>query len=523
MIAFLFVSGSQRASDRTGIAQATYLVRNNMNSLDSSSLASILPSNFSPASKLRLGAEDNSQTSGQMKTPMTPLQILENIPEGVFAVDPKCVITYFNHKAEEITGYSRARILGKRCSDVFRTENCGSRCTIRHSMAQGKEILDYRVNILDRSERPFPVRIQASPLRDERGAIIGGLQTFRVIENPDEETQRELVLFELRSKLGKDSRLSEIYEILPDLARSDAPVLVQGEPGTEKKLLARAIHLLSGRVSGPYVAVACAEKDPENLTEELLGGRISHTGADPSNRTRVTGYLEQAHRGTLFLEGIEALPYPLQVSVFKAMEEGEYMPLGAEVPVSSDLRLIASTHIDLESRVREGTFPDSLFYCLNVFQIYLPPLRERKEEIPRLARNILWRVSMETGKDVTDFEEEVAARLQEYPFYGNLHELDQILRQAHQTCEGSKLCLRDLPSLSEGVKFASVRSGVAPDGSGQGVETVEEERERILNALVRNRWNRKQAARELGMDRTTLWRRMRRVGIHPGAKQGEPG
>lgn len=458
-----------------------------------------------------------------MKSAMTPVQILENIPEGVFAVDPNCIITYFNQKAEEITGYSRARILGKRCADVFRTENCGSRCTIRHSMTQGKEILDYRVNILDRSERPFPVRIQASPLRDERGAIIGGLQTFRVIENPDEETRKELVLFELRSKIGKDQRLCQIYEILPDLAQSDAPVLLQGEPGTEKKLLARAIHLLSGRASGPYVAVACAEKDPESLTEELLGCRTSRAGTDPSHKATVTGYLEQAHRGTLFLEGIESLPYPLQVSVFKAMEEGEYMPLGGEEPASSDLRLIASTHIDLESRVREGTFPDSLFYCLNVFQIYLPPLRERKEEIPRLARNILWRVSMETGKDVTDLDDEVAVRLQRHPFYGNLHELDQILRQAHRNCEGPYLTLRDLPSLPKApVVGASGCSGTPAGSDQQEPDFLEKERERILDALVRNRWNRKQAARELGMDRTTLWRRMRRVGIHPVARQGGP-
>lgn len=455
-----------------------------------------------------------------MKAAMTPLQILENIPEGVFAVDPNCFITYFNQKAEEITGYPRARILGKRCADVFRTENCGSRCTIRHSMTQGKEILDYRVNILDRAERPFPVRIQASPLRDDRGEIIGGLQTFRVIENPDEDTQKELVLFELRSKIGKGSRLSQIYEILPDLAQSDAPVLLQGEPGTEKRLLARSIHMLSGRASGPYVAVACAEKDPENLTEELLGPRSSRTGTDPSNRAEIKGYLEQAHRGTLFLEGIESLPYPLQVSVFKAMEEGEYMPLGADERASSDFRLIASTHIDLESRVREGTFPDSLFYCLNVFQIHVPPLRERKEEIPRLARNILWRISMETGKDVTDLDEDVAARLQRHPFYGNLRELDQILRQAHRNSEGPKLTLRDLPRLFDASGPGIDRMEGAAGLSEREPDALKKERERILDALVRNRWNRKQAARELGMDRTTLWRRMRRVGIHPGARQG---
>ena len=333
-----------------------------------------------------------------------------------------------------------------------------------------------------------------------------GLQTFHVIENPDEEARRELILFGLRRKMGRDQRLTQVYELLPDLARSDAPVLLQGERGTEKQLLARAIHALSARASGPYHHVPCREKSPEELTRALLGS-LRHGGSE--ERTAQAGFLENAHRGTLFLEGIEALPYPLQVSLFKAMEEGEYTPQGADQRVSSDIRLVASTQADLERKVREGTFPQSLFYCLNVFKIHLPPLRERKEDILGLARDILWRLRLESDKDVTDLDEEAGRLLQTYPFPGNIHELEKVLQQAHQNASGNILRTYDLPrwTFKDRPSLDWQPDGESPVGTPAGSLTAE--RSRILGTLIQNRWNRKRAARDLGMDRTTLWRWMK--------------
>ncbi|MEW6442137.1 MAG: sigma 54-interacting transcriptional regulator [bacterium] len=444
------------------------------------------------------------------KENMSPLQILESIPEGVFAVDPSCQITYFNQKAEEITGYRRSHILGKRCADVFRTEICESRCIIRRSISTGKEFFDNQVHILDRSDRAVPIRIQSSPLRDREGNIIGGLQTFQVVTDPDEGTRQELILFELRRKMGRDERLARLYAILPDLAGSDAPVLLQGEPGTEKRELARAIHLLSGRALGPYCHVSCREKDPETLTRELLG-TWKHPGG-PAGAGQ-PGSLERAHRGTLFLEEIEELPYPLQVSLFKAMEEGEYRPPGAESVVSSDIRLIASTQADLEKKVKEGTFPQSLFYCLNVFKIQVPALRDRREDILTLARDILWRISLETGKEVSGFDAEVARALQSHPFPGNIHELDEILRTGHASARDRQLKPEELPALTQAHKGLMRKPG--PRHARAAADAAGSARERILGALIRNRWNRKRAAQELGVDRTTLWRRMKRMGIRP--------
>ena len=442
-----------------------------------------------------------------MNKSMNPLRILENIPEGVFAINQDCRITYFNQRAEEITGYSREQALGKTCHEVFRPEICQSTCSIRRSMATGKESFDQQVNVLNRFNRPLSIRIQTSPLRDEGGRIVGGLQTFHVIDRPDEDIRKELVLFELRQKMGKDRRLAGIFELLPDLAKSGAPVLLQGEPGTGKKLLAGAIHRLSGRASGPFFYVSCREKAGEDLTEEILGSNLDE---ERDHTPEEKGILEKAHEGTVFLDGIEALPYSLQVSIFRAMEEGVYMPVGATTALNSDIRLIASTESDLEEKVKEGTFRENLFYCLNVFKIHVPPLRDRKEDIPLLSRNIIWHLSLEEGKEVREIDDSAIRLLKTHPFSDNITELTALLERAYRTTRHGSLKSEDLRPL---MMDRGARTDESPAQQKAPGNAGREEKQTILEALMRNQWNRQRAARELGMDRTTLWRKMKRMGI----------
>jgi len=442
-----------------------------------------------------------------MNKSMNPLRILENIPEGVFAINQDCRITYFNQRAEEITGYSREQALGKTCHEVFRPEICQSTCSIKRSMATGKESFDQQVNVLNRFNRPLSIRIQTSPLRDEGGLIVGGLQTFHVIDRPDEDIRKELVLFELRQKMGKDRRLAGIFELLPDLAKSGAPVLLQGEPGTGKKLLAGAIHRLSGRASGPFFYVSCREKAGEDLTEEILGSNLDE---ERDHTPEEKGILEKAHEGTVFLDGIEALPYSLQVSIFRAMEEGVYMPVGATTALNSDIRLIASTESDLEEKVKEGTFRENLFYCLNVFKIHVPPLRDRKEDIPLLSRNIIWHLSLEEGKEVREIDDSAIRLLKTHPFSDNITELTALLERAYRTTRHGSLKSEDLRPL---MMDRGARTDESPAQQKALSNAGREEKQTILEALMRNQWNRQRAARELGMDRTTLWRKMKRMGI----------
>jgi len=444
-----------------------------------------------------------------MDKSLDPFQILENMPDGVFAVNQDCRITFFNQRAEEITGYTRRQVMGKICYEVFRPEICQTTCSIKKSMKTGKESFDHQVNILDRSNRPRSIRIQTSPLRDEAGQIVGGLQSFHVIDRPDEEVRQELILFELRKKMGRDRRLGKLYDILPDLAKSDAPVLLQGEPGTGKRLLASAIHRLSGRAAGPFFQVSCKQKTTDKLAEELLG---SNMNLEKEEITREEGTLERAHRGTIFVEGIEDLPYSIQESLFRAMEEGAYMPVGTDKAVDTDIRLIASTESNLEEKVKEGTFRENLFHCLNVFKVYVPPLRDRREDIPILAQDILWHLSLEKGGEVYDIDDKTAAILQAYPYPGNLKDLRVVLEKAYREAQEPRLNPEDLPSyvLNESSETSGWRKGQRIGRQ----RALGQQRNDILDALIRNRWNRTRAARELGMDRTTLWRKMKRMGIH---------
>lgn len=443
-----------------------------------------------------------------MPDPVNPLQILENIPEGVFATSRDCRITYFNQKAEEITGCNRERAVGKKCFQVFRAEICESPCFIKQSMETGRESSDQLVHVLDGASRALPIRIQTSPLRDDAGKIVGGLQTFQVVDKPSAEVRADLILFELTKKMGRGPALARLFENLPDLAMSDAPVLLQGEPGTGKRMMADAIHRLSARASGPYFHIHCRQAAPEALSRELLGSNEDEDGEPGSRRP---GILEKAHRGTVFLERIGALPYSLQSNLFRAMEEGFYHPVGADTHVSTDIRLIASAETDLESKVRMGAFRENLFYCLNVFRLSLPPLRERPEDIPALARDMLWGLSLVHGKEIADLDDETARILQSHSFPGNLAELRDILSEAFTRAHGPVLRPGDLPPLPQ--PAVNGRGASAAPPSSDLREPSAGERERILQVLIRNHWNRTLAAQDLGMDRTTLWRKMKRMGI----------
>jgi DNA-binding NtrC family response regulator len=264
---------------------------------------------------------------------------------------------------------------------------------------------------------------------------------------PPRRLETKKTSYELSKKLGKDRRMKKIFSLLPDLAESDAPVLLEGESGTGKELIAATIHKLSKRYRYPLVKVSCSAFSEEILITELFGCRANSLHGVQED---CIGRMEMAKRGTLFLDEIDFLPLRVQVMLFRAFEDGHYMPLGAQRPESLDVRLIAATEKNLKNRVREGKFKESLYYRLNVFQIQLPPLRERRGNIIFLAYQHIRYLNERGEKTVKDFDLDALRALQRYHYPGNIKELENVIQHAHILAQGESISLGDLPSrLSE--------------------------------------------------------------------------
>lgn len=445
----------------------------------------------------------NSEIKSQVG-PENILNILEDLPEGLFVIDNRFRIIYFNQRAEEITGFSRDEAIGRPCSEIFQTSICASSCFLKECIKAGSKTFGSEVQILTKDYQSVSILVQTSPLKDSQGNIVGGLETFHRLRPAEYMHEESSVPLDLAKRLGKDERMKKIFSILPDLAESEAPVLLQGESGVGKELIAATIHKLSRRHRYPMARVSCSAFSEEALVFELFGCRVNSLHNVKEDRT---GRIEKANGGSLFLDEIDSLPQSLQIMLFRAFEDGQYEPLGAERPEPLDVRLIASTEIDLENRVREGMFKENLYYWLNVFQIQLPPLRERKEDILFLAHQNIQRLNRKGEKVINDIELDALQVLQMYSYPGNIKELENIIQHAHIIAKGKKTCLGDLPTRVVQEVGSKV---VTPKMNGRTMGEVE--KDVILEALRRNDWNRKKAAEELGINRTTLWRKMKRMG-----------
>lgn len=425
--------------------------------------------------------------------------ILDSVADGVFTVDREMRITSFNRAAEEITGFPRAKAIGQPCHKVFHSSVCRSGCPVREALASGQPVINQEFDIINRAGRKVPISISASVLRNGDGEIVGGVETFRdmsLIHSLKKEIEEK---FTFQDLVGRAPNMRHLFDIIPDIAASDATVLLHGESGTGKELFARAIHQMSPRAKGPLVIVNCGAL-PEHLLEaEIFGAR---KGAYTGSVEDRPGRLEMAQGGTLFLDEIGDLPLPLQVKLLRVLENREYQPLGEKKPRTADVRFITATHRDMEKMVEEGSFRRDLYFRINVVSLTIPPLRERREDIPLLIDMHLERLNNRYGKRIRSISPEVMKLFLEYDYPGNVRELLNLLEQMVILCRSGELGAEHLP---EGFQ------------NSVETETVELPRRRRLSraqvvaALERHAGNRSKAAEELGVDRTTLWRWMKRM------------
>ena len=436
---------------------------------------------------------------------MTEL-ILDSIADGVFTIDPGGRITSFNRAAEQITGYARREVMGQFCHDIFKANICFKRCPLKHTARTLESIVNMDVSILNRQNQEIPISISTSILKSESGEVVGAVETFRDLSLIHQLRKEISQRYTFQDIVSKSNAIRKILDILPDVAQSDATVLIQGESGTGKELFATALHTSSMRSKGPFVAVNCGALPETLLESEIFGYR---KGAFTDAKRDKPGRFTMAEGGTLLLDEIGDLSKGTQVKLLRVLELKEYEPLGSTRTEKADVRIVAATHRDLATLVAKGEFREDLFYRLNVMKLEIPPLRQRREDIPLLLEHFIRKLSEKTGKPIRTVSKRAMKFLLEHDYPGNVRELENILEHAFILCKGTEIRAGHLP---EGL-FASENKGTRKDSTPRPAKLSELEKEVLVEALDRNTWDREQTARDLGMHRATLWRKMKRYGI----------
>ena len=430
--------------------------------------------------------------------------ILESISDGVFTVDPDWRVTSFNRAAEEITGIPRREALGRLCSEVFKSSMCEVECALKRTRKSGKPVINKSGYIIDANGNRIPISVSTAVLYDADGKVIGGAETFRDLSEIvalRQELQGRLHIGDL---VSHSRAMRPVFEMVPSLAASSTTVLIQGETGTGKELLARAIHGMSPRSLKPFVAVNCGALPDPLLESELFGYKKgAFTGAvrDKPGRFALAG------DGTLFLDEMGEMSQALQVRLLRVLQEHTYEPLGATRSEKSNARILVATNRDLAAMVKRGEFRQDLYYRINVISLELPPLRKRKEDIPLLVEHFVERFNRIQKKSVAGFTPGAYSLLMAHNWPGNVRELENIVERAFVLCSGKWVGSEHLPAELTGCRSQTIEPG--------GIESVKRaaEGQSILGALKRNSFNRSAAASELGIHKTTLYRKMKNLNL----------
>ena len=445
--------------------------------------------------------------------------ILESISDGVFTVDHEWRITSFNRAAEEITGILRGEAIGRYCWEVFRSNMCEGDCALKRTMKEGKSFVNSSTHFVNSEKKRIPILVSTSLLKSADDEVLGGVETFRDI-SVVEEMRRELSgIVQLGDMVSRSRTMTRIFGILDQVALSDSTVLIEGETGTGKELLARAIRNLSARKDRRFVGINCGALPDTLLESELFGYKKgAFTGAQKDK----PGLFLAASGGTILLDEIGDTSPSFQVKLLRVLEEREFQPLGSVDKVRTDVRVIAATNRDLAQMVGEGVFRRDLFYRINVIHLKMPPLRQRREDIPLLIERFISRMNRLKDRAIAGIDSEALALLMDHSYPGNIRELENIIEHAFVLCTESMIGVRHLPA---DIVTLSKKQGTAPslpDGSETTLNAAIDSTETrlIMEALERNEYNRRAAAEELGMHKTTLFRKLHRLGIKLPARDG---
>ena len=432
--------------------------------------------------------------------------ILDNLDVGIFTVNRGGLINFFNRAAETISGYDRHQVLGQSCAMIFSGERSADVCLLKESIASGETRSSHQGRMTDRDGVTIPIRANYMALRNEKNVIVGGLATFHDMTLAHQLNRAISNRYTFHDMIGKDPAMRKIFEMVNVVAPSNATVLVEGATGTGKDLLARVIHSASPRAARPLVKVNCAAI-PENLIESEIFGYVkgAFTGADRDK----PGRFSDAEGGTIFLDEIGDLPLSLQAKLLRVLEDREFYPLGSRRTRKVDVRIISATNRQLKHLVDKGLFREDLFYRLNVMRIELPLLRKRRGDLPLLIRHIVRSLCAARTVAPPAISRTAMQILLNYDYPGNVREMENILEHALIICREAVIQPGHLPDYLTQVQ----QPGAAPTLAGTSEEPDGREARRILAALEKTGGHRGNTARELGMERTTLWRKMKKHGM----------
>ncbi len=457
--------------------------------------------------------------------------LIDEIPVGILILDCDRRVVYLNRAFEAFSGFSIDMAYGIKCCSILRSSACITSCPVLSisSNSNSSSAISCESDMINLDRQRLPIRITTAKIIDNRGKTAGFIETIEDIRASQNFEKKKNAAYSFANIIGRSTQMEKIFQTLPLLAQSDVSVLITGETGTGKDLVAEAIHQTSSRASGPFIKINCGAF-PETLLESEIFGhqKGAFTGAVENKQ----GRFRLAHNGTIFLTEIGDLPLPLQVKLLTFLDDKIIYPLGSTKGFNADVRIIAATHRDLEKMVKEKSFRRDLFFRLNVARIHLPPLRNREGDIRLLLDYFFNSYKKLQNKNIKGFSKAAMEFLVNYYYEGNIRELKNIVEYSVNIAAGAKILtenlpsyLFDIPSVSEQIpieteNYSNKRESTLYTNavSGKSIKNVSEtwasvQRQMIIDALKKANGKKSQAAKILGWGRSTLWRKIKHYEI----------
>ena len=469
--------------------------------------------------KKSMNTSQRTQIRGLFDTPVELPSLMDEVPLGIVVLDIRRRIVMINRAFEALSGFSLEEAKGIHCSHIMRSKLCIQKCPLEN-MDSHSESISVESDMINKDRQLIPIQINLSPIRDAEDNLAGFLETVEDLRPIKEKDTKTTHAYAFRHLIGKSTEMTRIFQTLPLLAQSDSAILITGETGTGKDLLAEAAHQASNRAKGAFIKVNCGAL-PETLLESELFGH--QKGAFTGAVENKPGRFRLAHNGTVYLTEIGDLPLSLQVKLLTFLDDKVVYPLGSVKGFQADVRVIAATHRNLDLMVNERKFREDLMFRLNVVRLHLPPLRERGDDIRLILDYFMNLFAKRFHKSIKGLSNKALKILLDYPFPGNVRELRNIIEYAVNMCPKGQILSTHLPAYLAETKYhydrSMSKSGEMTDWETSNVTSADRhgsqqswaslERDMIIKALIKTKGRRSKAADMLGWGRSTLWRKIK--------------